>query len=343
MLDENRWSNLDQLNQRREAERILSDLPAGAALLSVEPHSYAGRQRTVATYDIAGQHFVLVPATEAKLGHDASRSYEPTAEEAKLWQRIVGEAGLNPSLPEYLESIMTRPRTVEIPSLLVELTPQEPGWFELEADDPFTRDLIEDYLPADEDIRQKRVVTGSGTFRLRRTDDGTVIVKVFEPRTHADLAAELAAQQFRFPDPDEWEYLCGAGAQTIFRWGDHAPLDCLPTDISADEAAWKQRWVISGGKLPYPPDGFPSTWDLHRKPNAFRLFIATDPYQRELTTDAKTTRGGDGGTAICGGAEGLHGWLALATAYFDEQSCLRDPQATILAGYTVARRVLPLR
>lgn len=156
------------------------------------------------------------------------------------------------------------------------------------------------------------------------------------------LAGKLAERGFRFPTPDEWEYGCGAGATTLFRWGDHAPCDRYPTDKSPAEAAWWQRWVQSGGTLEYRADGFGTSWDRHRCPNAFGLVIAHDPYQLELTAQADVARGGDGGVTICGGAGFFIGWMALATAYFEEAVCRRDPEEPVLPGNTVGRRVLPL-
>ena len=147
---------------------------------------------------------------------------------------------------------------------------------------------------------------------------------------------------FRFPTSDEWEFLCGSGARTLFRWGDHAPCDRYPTDISPDEAAWRRDWVLSGGTLERPGEGFTSGWDFHRRANAFGLSIAEDPYKSELVAEADRTRGGDGGSMICGGAGFFLGWLTLASAYFEDHACKREPREPIAAGYTVGRRVMPL-
>jgi hypothetical protein len=54
------------------------------------------------------------------------------------------------------------------------------------------------------------------------------------------------------------------------------------------------------------------------------------------------TRGGDGGAAICGGTGFFIGWLALATAYFEEESCKHDPNEPVSPGYVLGRRVLEL-
>ncbi|MFJ9519877.1 hypothetical protein ACIRPK_16655 [Kitasatospora sp. NPDC101801] len=102
-----------------------------------------------------------------------------------------------------------------------------------------------------------------------------------------ELPAVLAARGLRLPTADEWEHACGAGAGTLFRWGDDCPLDRIPYDS---------------------PDG-----PQHR-PNAFGLRIAYDTYRTELTDDRTAVHGGDGGESACGGYGALLGWLPLATA-----------------------------
>nr|WSX48350.1 formylglycine-generating enzyme family protein [Streptomyces sp. NBC_00974] len=103
----------------------------------------------------------------------------------------------------------------------------------------------------------------------------------------AGIPAVLAARGLRMPSADEWEHACGAGARTLFRWGDTCPLE---------EPSW-------GGA-----DGPRS------QPNAFGLRIAYDAYAAELSADPGAVHGGDGGEAVCGGYGNLLGWLPLATA-----------------------------
>ncbi|EFF88387.1 conserved hypothetical protein, partial [Streptomyces sp. e14] len=111
-----------------------------------------------------------------------------------------------------------------------------------------------------------------------------------EPLTEApaDLPALLAARGLRVPSPDEWEHACGAGAGTLFRWGDECPLD----------------------RDPYGDPTGP-----HHTLSAFGLRIAHDPYSAELTGDPTAVHGGDGGEAVCGGYGALLAWLPLATAH----------------------------
>ncbi|MFD8911510.1 hypothetical protein [Streptomyces sp. NPDC059575] len=103
----------------------------------------------------------------------------------------------------------------------------------------------------------------------------------------ADTPDELAARGLRMPSADEWEHACGAGAGTLFRWGDACPFD----------------------RIPYGDRSGPQN-DL----NAFGLRIAHDTYSAELSQDSGAVHGGDGGESACGGYGTFLGWLPLATA-----------------------------
>ncbi|MFI9787931.1 hypothetical protein ACIHEI_31150 [Kitasatospora sp. NPDC051984] len=124
----------------------------------------------------------------------------------------------------------------------------------------------------------------------RRVNLATVLMAVedenlTEPPT--DMPAVLAARGLRMPSSDEWEHACGAGASTLFRWGNDCPLDRIPYDDH--------------------------TGPQHQ-PNALGLRIAHDTYRTELTSDLTAVHGGDGGESACGGYGHLLGWLPLATA-----------------------------
>ncbi|WP_089156284.1 hypothetical protein [Micromonospora sp. NBS 11-29] len=112
-----------------------------------------------------------------------------------------------------------------------------------------------------------------------------------DPRMRYDQAlAGLADLGLRTTTPDEWEWACGAGAATLFRWGDESPDDGYPFDYETGP---------------------------HRETNLWGLAIAQDPYRHEVTTERTVVCGGDGGSTTCGGSGFFLGWLTLATAYRD--------------------------
>ncbi|MER8266156.1 hypothetical protein AB0B51_16920 [Streptomyces griseus] len=109
--------------------------------------------------------------------------------------------------------------------------------------------------------------------------------KLTEPP--ADMPAVLSARGLRMPTSDEWEHACGAGADTLFRWGDDIPSGVVPYDDATGP---------------------------HQQPNGLGLRIAYDTYSTELTSDVTAAHGGDGGESVCGGYGWVLGWLPLATA-----------------------------
>lgn len=125
---------------------------------------------------------------------------------------------------------------------------------------------------------------------VRTVELATVLMAVRDevaPEPPDDMPAALAARGLRLPGADEWEHACGAGARTLFRWGDECPL----------------------GEPSYGDGG------IRHEPNAFGLRIAYDSYAAELSEDRGSVHGGDGGAAVCGGYGDLLGWLPLATAH----------------------------
>ncbi len=151
---------------------------------------------------------------------------------------------------------------------------------------------------------------------LRTVRFGPMLVESTAQRVNSiDELEAIYDLGFRPPTSDEWEYVCGAGARTLFRWGDDCPTGKHPESTGEDEG-----------------------WTLHRVPNAFGLIIADNPWEDEYCLERGIWRGGDGGGSGCGGDGAFHGWVALATAYV--QVILHQPDAW--PGLYRMRRVYPL-
>jgi len=337
-LSAERWERMTATDRTQFAERLVRQLPSGFSFGGVRLHEYCGQKRNVASFEKEGSHFVLIPGGQVSLGYDERRQFAPDANELDSWRETAEEYGIDLSLQEYIIQATLRVRSIEFAPMLIESAPGELGWQSIDCDDGEVKSIVREYP------RQKHIdVSRNGTTtRVLMQPDGTIVASRSISRTHADLAAMIAAAGFRLPTSDEWEYACGGGSGTLFRWGDHVPCDRYPTDISPAEAEWNRQWALSGGTLQRPAAEFVSDWNYHRAPNAFGLLIAADPYKSELVREIGVTRGGDGGSTICGGAGFFIGWMTLATAYFEEHSCRHDPDEPIDQGYTVGRRVLEL-
>jgi hypothetical protein len=337
-LSSERWESIEPSEREALARRLATQLPSGFCFEAIRRFGVGERQRDVAVYRQNQATFALIPGATALLGHDAGRPWEPTPDELESWQGTAAEYGIDMTIRDYIAAMTTRIRRVELAPFLIETAAGEFGWEPMDVDDPAVRDILREFGTEG----QVETFRGGDHIRVRR-DQGAIIAERALPCTYADLAACVAAAGFRFPASDEWEYACGGGAPTLFRWGDHVPCDRYPTDVSPAEADWRRQWALSGGKLEPPAEEFTSDWNCHRQPNAFGLSIASNPYQWELLSETGFTRGGDGGSAICGGAGFFVSWLPLATAWFDENCCGHEPAEPISPGFTFGRRVLELR
>ena len=308
-----RWKALSTAQREESARQIASHLPTGFAFDSIECFSPATGD--VAFFTFGTARFALIPGGVFNLGFDPERQWHPTDEELQSWQYTAEEYGLSGSIHDHIVRSTLRRRRVELRSFLIETVAHELGWTNVSANDREIQSLIQKY----KNTKQLTVCTGETTTRIQRKADGSIIAERSLRCTHAELADQFKASGFRFPSCDEWEFVCGCAEPTLFRWGDHAPCDRYPIDVKES-----------------------NQWDLHVKPNAFGVTIASNPYRIELVAEIGTTRGGDGGCSICGGYGFFVGWLPLATAYFEEYFCKHDPNEPISAGYTIGRRVLDL-
>jgi hypothetical protein len=344
------WTRLSGEQRLTAARQLQMQLPSGFAFDSIRNCRLGPSAHDVALFRLEGAMFAFIPGGSVSIGWDADREWLPLPTELASWRRTANEYGLDKTIHEHIRDATLRRREVELTPMLVETVAAEVGWEPVSPDDPSVQEILRE-----DGWRSVQVEVDSGavTTRVRKPDaepgslrqaysDGNIVAERSLRLTHSEAAEGLRSKGFRFPTPDEWEYACGSGAPTLFRWGDHAPCDRYPTDISPTEAQWRRQWALSLGRLPRAPEGFVADWNQHRCPNAFGLLIASDPYKLELTAEAGITRGGDGGSMICGGSGFFIGWLSLATAYFEEHACRHDPLEPVMPGHSIGRRVLDL-
>lgn len=355
------WESLSPQDQEAIASTVGQSRPGQPRFVGLQEHGLGGRRRRIAHFHVDETDFVLIPGGTARLGFDPD-TWTATAAELESWRETAKELQLPCDIRAYLRTVVSPPRIARISPCLVEITPQELGWQPASLDDADVQDLLKptvipDYLPdelkaaltrrlaAAEKKGQPRTKGMFGRDTLLRVvefPDGTkTAIRNVLPR-HRDVIQHIEESGFQIPTSDEWEYFCGGGTGTLFRWGDHSPIDLYPTDVSVTEAQWRLDWLIAGGDLDPPPEGFHPDWDLHRRPNGFGLLIASISIGRELLGEPGQLRGGDGGASSCGGEGFFQGWLPLATAWCDPRSCQRDPQEPIFPSIPVARRILRL-
>lgn len=230
------WNALSLAQQSEFARTLQSQLPSHYRFAGVQRFSMGTRTHNVAFFSADNESmFALIPGGEVELGFDASR-WEPTPEEAESWADTAAEYGIESDLTEHIESATTPRRRVVMNPFLIETKATEVGWESIALDDPDVKELI-DNLPSGNKPYTSSISHDERETRVTRDESGHITAKVANQPTHESLCAGLRNKGFRFPTSDEWEFVCGAGATTLFRWGDHVPCDRYPTDISPAEAA----------------------------------------------------------------------------------------------------------
>jgi hypothetical protein len=308
----------------RERQALLKDLalPHGFAWKRFERFERFGAATDTAVYTFEGSEFVFVPGDTVTLGWD-SFAAGPDADTRHEMEEALAEWEVKDGLEAFLRASMSPVRTRTIGPMLVERTLRGVGWRRV----PFDSSEIErssDFCDGLKRIQggECRKYTLNRTFRLQRNGE-EITVDLFDEFSYAEFTASIQRSGFRLPTEDEWEYLCGGGSRTLFRWGDSFDFDFQLRLFGVEEEQ-----------------------DDLEKPNQFGLSIAYDPYKYEVLMDSEQfLKGGDGGGNLCGGCGLVMGYLPIATYFRDPYSTggeNRRFRAVIGGDYTFYRRVIRL-
>ena len=149
-------------------------------------------------------------------------------------------------------------------------------------------------------------------------ENGKWYGKRYKETTFQDLFQDIMDSGYSLPTKREWEYLAGKGCRSIFPWGNNMDFSMNLRHI---------EWLDSDGDYSL------------EKENFFGLYIADDPYNREIVYDNGifSYKGGDGGRNICGGLGTVWGYFPVSPYFQDTNEELGN---NINGGYDFFRRVI---
>ena len=293
------WRRANEAEARQQAGQIARRVDAASVM--VREHKFTGRSGWIALFKVAHRWFAFVPGGETVLGYDASR-FAGTPEQNASYAATATEYGIPLGIQDYVASVTSPVRATVVPPLLVSINAAEAGLAPVPPSHPKITRLLAGHLDQQHyrsAAPQWVEVHNQARMTLNR-DWSVARAWLLETPSYEQVTGELVDAGQRLLTPDEWEHACGAGAATLFRWGDNCPTDTVPDA---------------------------STGGPQRKPNRFGLDIAQDPYRAERTADPAVVCGGDGGGMICSGGGAFVSWLTIATAYRDPSAATLDSNA----------------
>ena len=142
--------------------------------------------------------------------------------------------------------------------------------------------------------------------------------KLYKETTFNNLLQDIKDKGYSLPTKREWEYLVGKGCRSIFPWGN---------DMDFSIKLSRMEWTDNDDEYTL------------EKENFFGLYIAFDPYCREIVYEdgVFSYKGGDGGRNICGGLGPVWGYFPISP-YFENKD--EEIGEYINGGYDFFRRVI---
>lgn len=270
-----------------------------------------------------GGEFVFVPGDAVTLGWDGASSTMDAQTRAEITE-VLEEFDIT-DIDGFLRDSCTPVRSAVIGPMLVEREVRDIGWYNASPDDSEIQksEKLQDFLDKYLRLNNPGMHELHNSMKLQYID-GNLQVQLYRRIGYPQLLESVRKQGFDLPTQDEWEYLCGGGLRTLWRWGD-----------SFDYSMKVQHFKLQG---------FECSWDISR-PNQFGLVIGFDPYRCEVISGETTIlKAGDGGSNICGGMGLALGFLPVATYYkgYDAGADELEYMEDIGGDYTSYRRILRL-
>lgn len=220
------------------------------------------------------------------------------------------------TIEDYLNNNFSKEETVLIHPMLVQKDYSETCW----------KDILDDELKENkewqakiEDAEQKGIseITVHKSICLYK-ENGSWHGKAYRETTFKELLQNITDKGYFLPTKREWEYLAGKGCRSIFPWGNNMDFSMKLRHIEWSDN--DEEYTLE-------------------KENFFGLYIADDPYCREIVYDDGifSYKGGDGGRNICGGMGPVWGYFPVSP-YFENKD--EEMGEYINGGYDFFRRVI---
>ena len=220
------------------------------------------------------------------------------------------------AIEDYLNNNFSKEETILIHPLLVQKDYSETCW----------KDILDDELKENkewqtmiENAEQKGIseITVHKSMCLYKENESWH-GKVYRETTFKELLQDITDKGYFLPTKREWEYLAGKGCRTIFPWGNNMDFSMKLRHM---------EWTDNDDEYTL------------EKENFFGIYIAEDPYCREIVyyDGVFSYKGGDGGRNICGGMGPVWGYFPVSP-YFENKD--EKTGEYINGGYDFFRRII---
>lgn len=220
------------------------------------------------------------------------------------------------AIEDYLNNNFSKEETILIHPLLVQKDYSETCWKDI-SDDELKEN--KEWQAKIEDAEKNGVseITVYKSICLYRENESWH-GKVYRETTFKELLQDITDKGYFLPTKREWEYLAGKGCRTIFPWGNNMDFSMKLRHM---------EWTDNDDEYTL------------EKENFFGIYIAEDPYCREIVYDdgVFSYKGGDGGRNICGGMGPVWGYFPVSP-YFENKD--EKTGEYINGGYDFFRRII---